>query len=388
MAFKKKTQIAILGGGLTGLIVAARLEKAGLDYLLIEAQDFGGLVKGQHVNGASLDFGLKSIPLLGALEENPLVQLKKDLNLNFQIESFNESAQYFENKTFSEFVGFGETKNRALVEELNYYLLSPRLMVAGGWRILVDELQALIPEKKRLPNSHITRLGVQDERVTTVLINGESSVTAENFIFTFSPGHLKEILGLGVLSGKTLQKIARTEPFTAISLDIATVETKSSAKNIFLLSDYSKASEVETFVLGQFVSNGDPSRAWGGCQVSTWMTLVDHETLLSDEDGSKAIKNMKKIVTKAFPDLIANTKWERLLVIPEAFGAFNQLTLEKNGTLPGLNNLWLCGGRVQSSKNRNLGTALDSAKAVSDTVTGEYQIKEAQRPAETLEASI
>jgi hypothetical protein len=169
------------------------------------------------------------------------------------------------------------------------------------------------------------------------------------------------------LSGKTLQKIARTEPFTAISLDIATEQSKIESKNIFVLRDFSKTSEEETFVLGQFVSNCDPVRLWGGCQVSTWMTLVSQETIMNDEDGSKAIKTMKKIVTKAFPRLLENMKWERLLVVPEAVGQFSQLTLEKDGTLPSLSNLWICGGKVQGAKYKNLSVALDSAKRTAES---------------------
>jgi len=388
-SFKKKTQIAILGGGITGLIVAARLERAGLEYLLIEAQDMGGLIKGQTVNGATLDFGLKSLPLLGPLDENPLVNLKKELDLTFQIESFNEPTQLFDNKNFSEFVGFGETKNRNLVDELGYYTLSPRLSVAGGWKILVEELQGIIPQNRRLANAHITRLEVQDERVKTALINGESSVTADNFIYTLSPTHLKEILAMGVLSGKTLQKIARTEPLTAISLDVGSAEASNSSKNIFVLRDFSKSSGEETFVLGQFVSNSDPTRAWGQCQVSTWMTLVNQETLLNDEDGSKVIKTLKKVVSKAFPGLIENIKWERLLVVPEAVGQFSQLTLEKDGTLPGLENLWICGGKVQNSKYKNLSAALDSAQKISKNIIEDKKSKNSAKNEDVLvDASI
>ncbi len=63
MSKQKHATTVIIGGGLTGLALAALLEKAGHDYLLVEAQnEFGGLAKGQVEQGVWLDYGMKSIP--------------------------------------------------------------------------------------------------------------------------------------------------------------------------------------------------------------------------------------------------------------------------------------------------------------------------------------
>ena len=53
-----KTQTLIIGGGLTGLALAYRLEQAGHDYQLIEARSrFGGRIKSLTVQGANIDLG-------------------------------------------------------------------------------------------------------------------------------------------------------------------------------------------------------------------------------------------------------------------------------------------------------------------------------------------
>jgi phytoene dehydrogenase-like protein len=380
MALKKKTTIAILGGGLTGLTLAARLEKAGLDYYLIEADEFGGLAKGQNAEGIELDYGLKSIPLTGALSENPLVQLKEDLGLNFQIESFSEPPQLFNEKSFSEFVGFGESENRQLLEELGYYALAPRLLVSGGWTSVIQELLKLIPENKRVSQAHVTKFEIQEDHIISIVLNGETTLQAEKFVCTFSPSKLKELMTPGQISGKVLQRIARTSPLTAISLDLATKQSYSTAKNIFFLREYSKTHDEEFYVVGQFISNADPIRPTNSQQISTWMTLVDAENMLDDEHGSKVIKQIKKVIGKAFPQLLENVEFERLLVVPEAVGSFNQLTLEKNSTLPGLNNFWICGGKSQNTL-QNISTALVTAKIVAERLIKSQSNKEISAPA-------
>ena len=53
-----KTKTLIIGGGLTGLSLAYRLQKTGHDYQLIEALcRFGGRSKSLTVQGTNIDLG-------------------------------------------------------------------------------------------------------------------------------------------------------------------------------------------------------------------------------------------------------------------------------------------------------------------------------------------
>ncbi|MDZ4678238.1 MAG: FAD-dependent oxidoreductase [Oligoflexia bacterium] len=357
---QRKTSVAILGGGLAGLTCAALLEKEGIDYLLIDGQaEFGGLIQGQMEQGICLDYGLKSIPV-GDVTANPLLQLNKLLNLELPIESWNLPPVVFGKNEFSEFVGFGSTKNRSLIEELSYYTSSPRLLVSGGWSKLIDQLLKIIPDSKKRTRSHVTKLEVTDNVVTSVLINGDTQLTADRFVFTFSPSALKSLLPIDAVNAKTLQRIAKTEPFTVLSLDIAINQPVSELKNIMVLND---GGDDDFYVLGQFVTNVDPMRENAGLQISTWLTLINEETTIDDEATSKVIRNMKKVIKKAFPELITKKSWERLLAVPRAIGNFDQLQLEKNGTLPGLTNLYMCGGQI-NGEHRNTEAAIKSAQAV------------------------
>ena len=370
MSKHKPTDIAIIGGGLTGLTLAALLEQEGLDYLLIEGQnEFGGLAKGQLEQGVWLDYGMKSIPVGDEISSNPLLVLKKKLDLDINIESWTDTPQTLEKSGLAPFMGFGETKARSLVEELNYYVQSPRLMVSGGWKNLTNALLAKIPEAKRLSRAIITRIDLSEECVTGLQLNGETLLDVKRVLFTLPPDHLKGLVATGHISPKLAQRIGRSTPLTALSLDIATKNRVSDAKNIFIFKD---ASEDDFYVLGQFISNADPSRNVANLQVSSWLTLVDSELALDDEYVSKAIKMMKKNIKKAFAGLFDQSAWERLLVVPNALSQFDQVPIEKGGNLQGFTNLFLAGGQSKgASKNISnaLQSAMDQASRLSSTTS-------------------
>ena len=346
MAQRKKSKICIIGGGLTGLTTAALCEAAHLDYVLIESQsELGGLLKGQLEESFWLDYGLKTIPVGPDISSNPLLKLRTDLELNVAVETLTEPPKVFSPSGFGAFMGFGEAKNRFLVEELGYYTETPRLMVSGGWHQLTEELIKKIPADRILKNSFVTKIITQEDTVTSVILNGEHAFMAESFVFTLSPACLKDLIEPGVVSAKTFQRIARTTPLTAVSLDIATDKKITADKNLFVFQENSKEKGHDPFfMIGQFVSNADPLRQHPTLQFSTWMTFVDPESLEDDENASKTIKTMKKLIKKAFPSLVEGKPWERLLVVPDALGKFESMTLEKDQTLPGLNNLWVSGG--------------------------------------------
>jgi protoporphyrinogen oxidase len=362
MSYPKKTITAIIGGGLTGLTLAALFEKQGEDYLLFESQgEFGGLAKGQLEQGVWLDYGLKSMPVGEDISTNPLIALKKTLNLKIQIESWTEGPQTLDKRGLVPFMGFGESKARNLIEELSYFTQSPRLLISGGWRNLTEALLNQIPTEKRITRAIVTKFDLQDDQVCGIQINGETTIEVKRVVMTLPPNELKNFLSFQQILPKLALKIAKTSPWTAVSLDIAHLEKITDAKSMFIFRD---ATDLDCYVVGQFVTNADPSRDVGGLQISSWLSLIDSETSLDDELVSKVIKTMKKNIKKAFPQLIEKSAWERLLVIPGSLTQYGALPVEKNGSLSGLNNLFLAGSQIEGAK-RNLTNALSSALRLS-----------------------
>src|SRR5512143_1387268 len=57
-AVRWNTDIAIIGGGLSGLALADRLQRAGRDYTILEARDrLGGRILSKVIDGAAFDLG-------------------------------------------------------------------------------------------------------------------------------------------------------------------------------------------------------------------------------------------------------------------------------------------------------------------------------------------
>jgi hypothetical protein len=150
-----------------------------------------------------------------------------------------------------------------------------------------------------------------------MMMNGDTEVVARYYVYTLSPGKLTSFLPAGTITGKTLQKITRTEPVTAISLDLVTQGNLNTDKNLFVLQE---GQDDPLYMIGQFSHAIDPVRNLPGKTHSTWMTFISAEQALDDEETSKAVKAMKRLLKKAFPQLLENEPWERIIVAPEAMG--------------------------------------------------------------------
>lgn len=344
-----KTDFLILGGGLSGLLTAAYLEKAGKNYLILEALDeCGGYIRGQEEQGVWLDYGLKSIPV-SDVSTNPLLKLKEDLGLNFNIETLLAEPQYYQHKTgFIPFVGFGENKNRALVAELSYYTTAPRLLVSNGWKTLSDELLKIIPEKKIKTKSHVTAFEFEGDDLKSVTVNGEQKFEAQTYIYALPLSAAAGLFPAGKLNPKFLQKLDKNTKFTAVSLDLATPKRIDEKPNIMVFNDD------EFYMLGQFVTNCDPLKQAQGLQISTWMTLLESEDAQNEEVVAKALKTMKKTIKKAFPTLIDEASWERILVAKDT----HYSSLEVPDTSA---QLWFLGSHTQMGA-KNLFAAIQSVQ--------------------------
>ncbi|MBK9293804.1 MAG: NAD(P)-binding protein [Oligoflexia bacterium] len=318
-----KTDFLILGGGLSGLISAAYLERANKNYILIEAQDeLGGT-----------DYGLKCVPAHSDILENPLIKLKRDLNLNFNIQTLLNPPLIFQNKTgFSDFTGFAvNNKNRALLDELSYYTQSPRLLVSNGWKTLNDELLKIIPTQKIKTKSVVTSLNFNHGKLESVTINGETQIQANTFAYALPLTSAKALLGKEALSAKFLQKFDRMQKFTVLSVDFASKKSHFTKDNLLVFNDE------DFFMIGQFNSENS--------ELSSWLSLIDSELAQDEEAVSKTLKTMKKHIKKAFPNLIEEASWERILVVPESHHSF--IDLPQSGP-----ELWFLGSNcIEGSQN-------------------------------------
>lgn len=85
-----KTDITIIGAGLTGLTLAFHLKKAGINVLIIEKNDFvGGVIQTHEQDGFIFETG----PNTGVLSNPELVQLFDDLKNDCELETANKDSK-------------------------------------------------------------------------------------------------------------------------------------------------------------------------------------------------------------------------------------------------------------------------------------------------------
>lgn len=168
----KKTDVLIIGGGLSGLSAANYLEKKQIKVKLLEATDrVGGRVKTDQVNGFLLDRGfqvlLTAYPETQALLDYPSLDLQ----------AFNPGAILLGSWGKSE-LGDPFRKIRSLVPTV----LSPAASISDKWQIL-----ALRNRLKRLP---IEYLFSQEEVSTLEVLKqyGFSARIIDNFFHPFMSG--------------------------------------------------------------------------------------------------------------------------------------------------------------------------------------------------------
>lgn len=90
MEIKKETETIVIGGGLTGLVTAFYLNKAGKDFILLEKKDRpGGVIQSTIKNGFLYEHG----PNTGVLGTNEAVDLFEDLKEDCTLEVANAAAK-------------------------------------------------------------------------------------------------------------------------------------------------------------------------------------------------------------------------------------------------------------------------------------------------------
>lgn len=149
------TQTLIIGGGLTGLSLAYRLEQAGHDYQLIEARTrFGGRIKSLTLQGQNVDLG----PSWIWAGQHRVAALLDQLNLQM-FDQYSTGAQAF------------EQANGQVAKDTGFMSMAGSMRIAGGTTALTDALVAKLDPARLHKGIAVT--GIADGPGVT-LSNGET----------------------------------------------------------------------------------------------------------------------------------------------------------------------------------------------------------------------
>lgn len=161
------TQTLIIGGGLTGLSLAYRLQQADHDYHLIEARDrFGGRIKSLTVDGSQFDLG----PSWIWTGQSRVAQLLADLNLRI-FDQWSTGAQLYEQPS-------GE-----VVQDAGFMSMAGSMRIVGGTSALTDALAVKLDPVRVETGCSVTSI---DDTVRATLSNGRT-ISADRIILCIPP---------------------------------------------------------------------------------------------------------------------------------------------------------------------------------------------------------
>jgi monoamine oxidase len=160
----------IIGGGLSGLALAAALAARGHDFTLIEARDrLGGRILTQHHGDAAFDLGpawfWQGQPRIAALLDR------------LGLPAF---AQHAKGDVLFEDAQGHVQRGRG------FAAMQGALRLQGGLGALVDALAARLPAQNLVLNAAVTALSRTDVAITATLANGVS-LTADQVVFALPP---------------------------------------------------------------------------------------------------------------------------------------------------------------------------------------------------------
>lgn len=345
----------IVGSGLTGLAIAAKLSTENSKVLLLDGADtYGGF--NHNIHSAKLgdfDNGLRWLPDTDSCQK-ALQFLSQTMGTEIPFKTQESSAVTFENGHLRPFLGFGENPP-AFYEQLRYFLSENFLQT----EIPVHQWPSKLFEKfqgEYMPRSWVTKFVGEDHRINQVIVNGQKYFSADNFIYAGPVRGLKTLLPDDALSAKSKQKLAKNDYWTALCLDLMHDHHVTSSSSLHVLNGTTQ-DEIGPCV-GQF-----QSRVIGDWQYSQWVTFLLDDDAEDSEVLGAALKKMKRQIKRAYPNAFENLKYERILVVPSIDGN-GDLKVQKNMNLANYNNLFIASSQMSSEKNL-VGSLLQAEKITS-----------------------
>lgn len=333
----------IIGANLASLTLAHDLVRKGQKVLLLEARD---------QLSADKRIGLTFIPQREDGFE--VLQWLKSLSpAGFSIDERPHQALTFESNEWRDFVGFGDYPSRS-VDELAPLYQSTEWWLDPGLDQITRSLMEQLPCDVHLLNE-VTGFEVADGQITAVIVNGDKSIVAENYVFAGNVQDAAQLVPRDALKPSHRTRLVKTPTWSALTLHLKHSRPLDASTAMRILPGTGKEFEP---VVGRLC--GD---------VSTWLNLIPSEFEEDMEHIGSCIKYVKRVLNRVWPELQETAIEEKILVQPKAYGHL-ELKL-KEPRFPELANLWLLDARLSDQPGR-LGGA-DIARTVSTLFVAEPQ---------------
>jgi|GEM_PF-829957 len=375
-------EYAIIGSGLTGLILGAHLSQFSDDFALIESNDYvGGVNRPIQIPGiGTVNNGIRFLPYAETLM--PLLKSLEAVLGECLIGPVKECPPVtYDNGSLKPFLGFGDNPPD-FYKELNYFTATQQIELL----IPIHQWPELLFKKIRgdfMPRSYVTKFhkpeNMEDGNFLSHLtINGSKNLAAKNFIFCGSLKDLVVLLPKGILSARAQSKLNRDTYWTALCLDLVHSQKISASDAIHILNGTTQdeigpcagrflpCPVLESQILAlptdsaleadpltttlEPIATATPTEVPPPLQCSQWITYVDEFTSEDSEVVANALKKIKRQIKRAYPNALEQLKHERIMVAPAVAGN-GDLKLSHQNTLSGLNNLFIACGAMSEFAN-------------------------------------
>lgn len=366
----------VIGGGLSGLLVAHQLEGTGRKVALVEAMDmFGGTSRPQSGVVGLTDNGLKVIPSTPAAREN-LAWLETVLDASLDIEEIEAPPLTYDNGKFQPFVGFGDFEPEAAAELA--YFSSPRRLVTSttpkDWvKTLTDTFTGSV-----FLQSHATKLQYDDGFLIEVIINGAKRLSGREYVFCATPRDLAPLIPEQAASSRQRHRLSKGKFFTAVYLDMLHGKPVTESHQLHMLKGANEEPLAGLFHPAVRLDNGEH------VQLSQWCTFIRSDLTDDAEETATALKKIKRQVKRAYDTALDGLLNERIVISPASHGEIEGL-LDDDQRWPKIENLWLTSNFF--NPNRGLVGTLDQARRVVTQMgmpLTETDLEEHERPGSNL----
>ena len=318
---KKTYDIAVIGGGFCGLLVALQLQRKGHSTCLIEqTSKVGG-----HLQVSDDAFHIqRRFPLFLNTEEtkSALAFLSETLNENISYKVKQIEPLIFEKRGTSQISG---QNLPSVLKKFTSYIQNNRIFLDEPPSTWLSTMLSLYSGDILVDNK-VTALKRENKKMIYCLCNDNQKIFADRFIFCASFHILKSLLkdDLTVLAH---QKSIKLQPWTAISIDfVHSVKITDPSVLHILLSKHKE--DIYPF-FGIF----NPLQEKG--QISQWLSFLDNTTDKDEEKHTEwVIKNIKKQLENIYPRSIDSLSFERIFISQNY--EHQNIKVTKNRTLLGI----------------------------------------------------
>ena len=247
------------------------------------------------------------------------------------------------NKQWVPFMGFSKTK-AASVEYLNSFnqpsFLNMTQPITFWQKSIMDQFVGTY-----IDPSELTGIELNEDQVTSIIINGSRKIKAHNYLYCDSPKNLLKQISREYFIGASPQKISKLQTMTRLLLILKWNQSEDNTDKGYELESphphpslyfFPGAKDHEPFV-GHFLTN-HPSL------ITSWQSFIPDRLAENPENLGSQLRYIKRQLKRPF------TKWfdqpfdEKIIVEPESHGHVNL-----RHKLTSLKNLWQSSPLTQTS---------------------------------------